>query len=123
MAEPIFDKADQLRRVEESLLPNEVIEAVFDIKNVGTGFLGITSKRVMYYDPVFLRKNKAVVSIPYSRISLIAAKDASGIFTGRGFFGSSTLILLIGNEEREFEFRGADKAHMAHNLILGHMVA
>jgi hypothetical protein len=71
---------------------------------------------------VFLRRMKAVVSIPYSRIISIAAEDESGVFTGRGFFSSSKLVLSTSHGEHEFEFRGADKAHLAHNLILGHMV-
>jgi hypothetical protein len=65
---------------------------------------------------------KALVSIPYSRIYSVAAKDESGLFSGRGFFSSSELVLSTSKEEYEFEFRGADKAHIAHNLILAHMI-
>ena len=123
MVEPIFDKRDQLQKVEESLLTGETVEAVFDLKNIGSGFLGITNKRIIYYDPTFGRKIKAIVSVPYSRITSIAAQDEAGLFTGRGFFSSSTLAITVsGAEPIEFEFRGADKAHTAHDLILGHMV-
>ena len=123
MGEVIFDRKDQLDRVVASLLPNEIVEAVFDLKNVGTGFLGITSKRIIFYDDSFLRRTKAVVSIPYNRIAVIAAEDTdNNIFAGRGFFASSKLMLVTSHGEHEFEFRGADKAHTAHNLILSHMV-
>ena len=124
MAEPLYDKKEQLQKIEAGLLPGETIEAVFDMKGGGTGFLGITSKRVIVYDKAFMRKMKAIVSIPYSRITSIAAEDESGLFTGRGFFGSSKITLTVsGQGDKEFDFRGADKAHMAHNLILAHMVS
>ena len=92
------------------------------MKGGGTGFIGITNKRVIVYDKTFLRKMKAIVSIPYSRINAIAAEDESGLFTGRGFFGSSKIVLHTSSGEYEFEFRGADKAHLAHTMILSHMV-
>lgn len=122
MAEAIYDRQDQLQKVAEACLPGETIEAVFDMKGGGTGFIGITTKRVIVYDKEFLRKNKAIVSIPYSRITSIATEDESGLFTGRGFFGSSKVTISFSGGSYEFEFRGADKAHIAHNLILSHMV-
>jgi hypothetical protein len=58
------------------------------MKGGGTGFLGVTTKRIIVYDKAFLRKMKAVVSIPYSRVQTIAVEDESGLFTGRGFFSA-----------------------------------
>ena len=120
--EVVFDRREQLEKVQAALLPDETVEAVFDMKGGGTGFLGVTSRRVIIYDKVFLRRMKAVVSVPYSRIHSIAAEDETGLFTGRGFFASSKLVITTSHGEYEFEFRGADKAHLAHNLILRHMV-
>ena len=122
MGEVVFDKQEQLDKITAGLLPGEEVEAVYDMKGGGTGFIGITSRRVIVYDKAFLRKMKAVVSIPYSRITTIAAEDESGLFTGRGFFGSSKLVLTTSHGEFEFEFRSSDKAHLAHDLILGHML-
>ena len=122
MPDPVYDKRDQYDKVQEALLPGEQVEAVFDLVGTGTGFVGITSHRLIVYDKAFLRKMKAVVSVPYSRILTIAAEDQSGLMTGRGFFGSSHLILTTSHGEYDFEFRGADKAHLAHNLILRHML-
>ena len=122
MADPVYDKRDQYDKVQEALLPGEQVEAVFDLVGTGTGFVGITSHRLIVYDKAFLRKMKAVVSVPYSRILTLAAEDQSGLMTGRGFFGSSHLILTTSHGEYDFEFRGADKAHLAHNLILRHML-
>ncbi len=122
MAEVVFDKRDQLDKIQAALLPDETVEAVFDMKGGGTGFIGITSKRVIVYDKAFLRRMKAIVSIPYSRITSLAAEDESGLLSGRGFFASSRVLLTTSQGEYEFEFRGADKAHLAHTLILRHMV-
>lgn len=122
MADPVYDKKDQLEKIQSGLLPGEQIEAVLDMKGGGTGFIGITTKRVIVYDKSFMRKMKAIVSIPYSRINSIATEDEAGLLTGRGFFSSSKMVLNTSHGEYEFEFRGADKAHLAHNLILGHIV-
>jgi hypothetical protein len=122
VARPVYDRQEQLEKIQSALLPGEVVEAVFDMKGGGTGFIGITSHRVIVYDKAFLRKMKAVVSIPYSRIHTIAAEDESGLFTGRGFFASSKLVLTTSHDSYEFEFRGADKAHLAHDLVLGHLL-
>ena len=121
-AQPVYDKKDQLEKIQASLLPGEVVEAVFDLKSAGTGFIGITNKRVIIYDKAFLRKMKALVSIPYNRIYAIAAEDEEAWWGHRGFWSTSKLVLTTGKTEYEFEFRGADRAHIAHDLILRHMV-
>jgi len=121
-AAPVFDRREQLEKVQAALLPGEVVEAVFDLKGTGTGFIGITSHRVIVYDKAFMRKMKALVSIPYNRIHAVAAEDESGLLTGRGFFASSKLVLTTAHEPYELEFRGADKAHVAHNLVLSHLL-
>jgi GRAM domain-containing protein len=123
MADVIFDKRDQLERIQASLLPGEEAEAVFDLKGATTGFLGITSKRVVFQDNNFLQRMKALVSIPYSRIHTIAAEDDAGILGARGFFGSSKIMIGTSSGEYEFEFRGADKGHQAHNMILERMLS
>jgi len=118
----IFDRPDQLEKIRAGLLPGEEIEAVFDLKGGGTGFMGITSKRIIFQDNAWVTNTKAVVSIPYSRIHTVAAEDAVGLFTGRGFFSSSTIVITTSAAPRAFQFRGADKAHIAHDLILRHMI-
>ena len=118
----IFDRPDQLEKIRAGLLPGEEIEAVFDLKGGGTGFMGITSKRIIFQDNAWVTNTKAVVSIPYSRIHTVAAEDAAGLLTGRGFFSSSTIVVTTSAAPRAFQFRGADKAHIAHDLILRHMI-
>ncbi len=121
-ADPYFDRKEQLSRVTDMLLPGEQVLAVFDMKGGGTGFLGVTTKRLIVYDKAFLRKMKATVSVPFSRVQSVAAEDESGLFTGRGFFGSSKLVVSTSHKEYEFEFRGSDKAHHAHQLIVGMLI-
>jgi len=117
------DKKEQLEKIESVCLPDEVIEAVFDLKGAGTGFLGITNKRIIYYDKAFLKSKKALVSIPYDRIASVASEDQKGFLIKKGFFISDTLTINpIGLESKTFEFRGGDKAHIAHNIIMNYLL-
>jgi len=119
----IVDKKDQLEKIEGVCLPDEIIRAVFDLKGAGTGFLGLTDKRIIFYDKAFMKKKKAIVSIPYSRIASVASEDNKGFFIKSGFLVSDTLTIEpIGLEPRTFEFRGGDKAHQAHNIIMQYLL-
>jgi len=118
----VFDKKDQLEKVQAAIVPGEQLLAVFDMSGGGTGFIGITTKRLIFYDKSFMRRMKALVSIPYPKINSVAAEDESGLFTGRGFFSSSKLVVHSSSGEFEFTFRGADKAHLAHQLIMEHLL-
>lgn len=119
----IVDKKDQLEKIEGVCLPNETIRAVFDLKGAGTGFLGLTDKRIIFYDKAFMKKRKAIVSIPYSRIASVASEDNKGFIIRSGFLVSDTLTIEpIGLEPRTFEFRGGDKAHDAHNIIMQYLL-
>lgn len=51
---PIYDKKEQLEKIDSGRLPGETIYAVFDMKGGGTGFLGITDKRIIIYDKTFM---------------------------------------------------------------------
>ena len=119
----MVDKKDQLEKIEGVCLPDEIIRAVFDLKGRGTGFLGITDKRIIYYDKAFLKSKKALVSIPYTHIASVASEDNKGFFVKSGFFVSDTLTIQpIGLEPKTFEFRGGEKAHLAHNMIMEHLL-
>jgi len=119
----IIDKKDQLEKIEGICLDDEVIRAVFDLKGRGTGFMGITNKRVIYYDKEFLRGKKALVSIPIDRISAVASEDNKGFLIKSGFLISDTLtISSMGLEPKTFEFRGGDKAHQAHNILMEYLL-
>ena len=120
--EVIFDKKDQLEKIESWVLPGETLHAVYDCKGAGTGFIGITDRRIIFYDKQFMLKMKAMVTVPHSQIAAINSEDKSGLLTGRGFFASSKIgIHTTGNAYYEFEFRGADKAHEAYCFIVSHI--
>jgi len=117
-----FDRKIQVERVAAMLIPGEVVDAVFDMKGGCTGFVGITNRRVIIHDRAFLHRHEATVSIPYSKISSVAAKEESGRWAGRACWASCELILTTGAGDFELEFRGAEKAHQAHCLILQHLI-
>src|SRR5438094_686071 len=113
---PMFDQQDQLRKIQAMLLENEQIYAVYDFKGVGTGYCGITDRRVIVNTTHPLRTSKALLSIPYSRIVAVAAEEEPAGLVHRGFFSSSTVILSVaGGTHHALPFRGADKALHAHN--------
>ena len=118
------DRKEQLQKIEDICLPGEMIRAVYDLKGGGTGFLGITDKRLIFFDRSFFKGQKAMVSLPYNRIACVASEDDKGNFIKPGFFASDKLFVYpMGMEAREFEFRGADKAHQAHNMIMEYLLA
>jgi len=119
----VVDKKEQLEKIADVCLPDETIRAVFDTRGVGTGFIGITDKRVIFYDKAFLKARKAIVSLPYSRIASVASEDTKGFLVRGGPFVTDTLTISpIGMEPKTFEFRGGDKAHQAHSLIMEYLL-
>ncbi|WP_072688631.1 PH domain-containing protein [Rhodococcus marinonascens] len=119
MTDPIFDKSEQLKQVEQGVLPGETIIAVYDCIGAGTGFLGMTNLRVVIQDKSFVGKRTAITSIPYKNIrsvSFLSNKSWAG-----QFFSSSSVALDIGQTNFEADFRGTDKAHHVHTVILQHI--
>lgn len=108
-----FDKMEQLEKTQADLIPGEILYAVYDMKGGGTGFLGITDRRLIIQDHAFLRKSKSMVTIPFSKVSAVAAEDS-----GKIVFGSSKLTICAGSQTYDFEFRSNEKAHRAYRLIL-----
>lgn len=119
MTEPIFDKRDQLEQVERGLLEGEQVLAVYDCTGTGTGFLAVTTHRVVLQDKSFVGKQAALTSIPYRQIrSVSVVSDKS--FAG-GFFSSSSLAINTGDTIHQADFRTDDKALHAHNVLLWYM--
>ncbi|MDE3097574.1 MAG: PH domain-containing protein [Chloroflexota bacterium] len=113
-----YDKKDQLDQITPWILGSERLYAVFDCRGAGTGFIAVTNKRLMFYDKAFMRKRKALTSVPFSKITAVSSVDE-----GRGLFGAtSELVVKTGSEEFEFEFRGGDKAERAYKLIMGELL-
>ena len=64
------------------MVPGEALYAVYDCKGAGTGFIGITDRRIIFYDKRFMRKMKAMVTVPHGQIAGISSEDKSGLVTG-----------------------------------------
>jgi hypothetical protein len=119
MTQPVFDKPDQLEKVRHGLLQGETILAVYDGIGVGTGFIGLTDRRVVLQDNSFVGKKVAVTSVPYSRInavSFVSDKSMLGKFAS-----SSSIAVSAGGQTYEIQFRGEDKAKHTHDVILWHI--
>src|SRR5262245_55517976 len=87
------DRTIHIERVAAMLIPGEAVDAVFDMKSGCAGFVGITSRRVIIHDRAFPHRHQATVSIPYSKISSVAAKDEPGRVASRACWASCELIL------------------------------
>ena len=117
---PQFDREEQLQQVQEAMLEGEQLYAVYDAKGGGTGFMALTDKRVILQDKSFIGKQIALVSIPYNRIGNVAVLSDASI-KGKFFSSSSISIGVSGGGQHTMEFRGADKARYAHDLILSNL--
>ena len=116
--EPAFDKREQLEQIRSGLMDGEQIYAVYDATGAGTGFIAATDKRVILQDKSFAGKKVALVSLPYSRITSVAVTSNKSLMGH--FFSSSSIAVSAGTTTHEVEFRGQEKAHHMHNLILWH---
>ena len=116
MAETYYDNKGQYDRIKAYLIPGEDLYAVFDCKGGGTGFAGITDRRVIFYDQGVFLKKKSMISIPYNQVVGIASVDEGVIFQ------TSEITLITGAGRFSFEFRGGDKAHKAYAYIMNQLL-
>lgn len=116
VTKPVYDNEGQYKRIAAYAIPGETIFAVFDCKGSGTGFVGITDQRVIFYDQGVLLKRKSMVSIPYHQVIGVASGDEGVIFH------TSDLTLITAAGRFSFEFRGSDKAHSAYRFILNQIL-
>ena len=114
---PAYDIENQLKRIQAYVIPGENLMAVYDCKGSGTGFVGITDRRLIFYDQTFMTKKKAMVSIPYNQVIGVASADEGVIFQT----SEITLITAAGNYT--FQFRGAEKAHWAYTYIVNQLLS
>jgi hypothetical protein len=115
-----FDRQDQLQQIQSGLMDGEQILAVYDAIGTGTGFMGLTDRRVIIQDKSFVGKKVAITSIPYSKItsvSVLSNKSWAG-----SFFSTGSIAVHVGTQTYEVDFRGNEKSHHVHNIIL-HYIA
>jgi Bacterial PH domain len=113
------DRPDQLQQVQSGLMQGETLIAVYDAIGAGTGFIGLTNHRLILQDKSFAGKKVAITSIPYSRItsvSVVSNKSWAG-----SFFSSGSIAINVGAQVYEVEFRGEQKSHHVHSVILWNM--
>ena len=110
------DRRDQLQQIQNGLLQGETIIAVYDAVGIGTGFIGLTDRRVILQDKSFAGRNLAITSIPYSKVSAVSlVSDRS--FAGN-FFSTGKIAIHVGAHAYEIEVRGVEKTQHIHNVIL-----
>ncbi|MBW3607047.1 MAG: PH domain-containing protein [Actinobacteria bacterium] len=114
-----FDKQDQVDKIEAGLLSGESIIAVYDGKGGGTGFIGLTNRRLVLQDNGFVGKRVALTSVPYRKINAVSFISDKSML-GR-IASSSSIAVSVGSATYEIEFRGQEKAKHAHDVMLGFM--
>jgi hypothetical protein len=116
MADVRYDRREQYQQIVSGLLPDEKVIAVYDAIGVGTGFIGLTDKRVILQDKSFVGKRVAITSIPYGKVtavSLVSDKSWAG-----NFFSTGKIAIHVGTHTYEIDVRGVDKTQHIHNVIL-----
>ena len=116
MTEVRYDRQEQLNQIKSGLLPNETVIAVYDAVGVGTGFIGLTDKRVILQDRSFVGKRVAITSIPYAKVTAVSVVSNKS-WAGQ-FFSSGAIAIHVGTHTYEVELRGVDKTQHVHNVIL-----
>ena len=111
-----YDRREQYEQIASGLLPGESIIAVYDAVGVGTGFIGLTDRRVILQDRSFVGKRVAITSIPYSKVTAVSVVSNKS-FAG-SFFSSGTIAVHCGTQNYEIEVRGVEKTQHIHNVIL-----
>jgi hypothetical protein len=116
MSDVVYDKKEQLEQIESGLLEGEQIVAVYDAIGVGSGFIGLTNRRIIIKDKSFAGNRVALTSIPYSKVSSVSVVSNKN-WVGQ-FFSSGTIAIQCDDKLYEVEFRGSEKTHHVHNVIL-----
>jgi hypothetical protein len=116
MTEVRYDRQEQLNQIKSGLLPNETVIAVYDAVGVGTGFIGLTDKRVILQDRSFVGKRVAITSIPYAKVTAVSVVSNKS-WAGQ-FFSSGAIAIHVGTHTYEVELRGVEKTQHVHNVIL-----
>jgi predicted LPLAT superfamily acyltransferase len=116
VADVRYDRREQYQQIMAGLLPGENVLAVYDAVGVGTGFIGLTDRRVILQDKSFMGKKLAITSIPYGKVtavSLVSDKSFAG-----NFFSTGKIAIHVGAHTYEIEVRGVEKTQHIHNVIL-----
>lgn len=116
MADVAYDRKEQFQQIQSGLLPGEEIIAVYDAIGTGTGFIGLTNRRVIIQDKSFVGKKVAITSIPYAKVTSVSV--VSNRSWAGNFFSTGSIAINVGTHTYEVDFRGDQKGHHVHNVIL-----
>jgi hypothetical protein len=116
MSDVVYDNKGQLEQIQSGLLEGEQIIAVYDAIGVGSGFIGLTNRRIIIQDKSFVGNRVALTSVPYSKVSSVSVVSNKN-WVGQ-FFSSGTIAIQCDDKLYEVEFRGSEKTHHVHNVIL-----
>jgi len=119
LTDPYFDRQDQLDKITGNLLPEETIIAVYDCIGVGTGFIGVTNRRIILQDNSFVGGKVALTSIPYGKIQSLSFCSDKSMF-GK-FASSSSIALITSGKVYEATFRTIEKAKHIHDVALHYL--
>ena len=120
-AAPVADRPELVAPLRAGLVPGEFLHAVLDLKGRGTGFVAITSKRVVVAGRAPWGK-PAVVSLPYRHLASVALPVTADAFGQAGFAAGTGIILGTAHGPIALEFHTADMAHLAHDLLLRYLL-
>lgn len=116
--QPVYDKEGQYEKVQAGLLQGEQIIAVYDIKGVGDGMVGITNMRLIIQDNSFVGGKVALTSVPYGRIHAVSYLADKSMF-GK-FFSESSICVTTSGHDYVMEFRSVEKAKHIHDVVLAY---
>jgi hypothetical protein len=116
MSDVVYDNKGQFEQIQSGLLEGEQIIAVYDAIGVGSGFIGLTNRRIIIQDKSFVGNRVALTSVPYSKVSSVSVVSNKN-WVGQ-FFSSGTIAIQCDDKLYEVEFRGSEKTHHVHNVIL-----
>lgn len=117
MTQPAFDKQEQYDKIVSGLISGEQIIAVYDAIGAGTGFIGITDKRVVLQDNSFVGKKVALTSIPYGRVTAVSFVSNKSML-GR-FASTSEIAVSVSGHTYEVSFRGTTRRSMCMTSCFG----
>ena len=116
MSDIPHDVDDQLRTIEAGLLEGEQVIAVYDAKDAGTGFIGLTDRRVILQDESYVGGRVALTSIPYRGIHAVSLVSNKSFLSG--YVEAATVSLTISGHTYEVTLRGHEKAQHVHDVVL-----
>lgn len=114
--ELIYDRKEQLIKIQAYVVPEETLYAVYDLVGETVGFIGITDLRVIFMDTQFIGRAPAIVTLPFSKIEALGCEDTSTTFE------TNRMRILSSGRDWLFEFTSADKAYNAYQLIMGNLL-